>query len=154
MKNKSEEAVDLMAAGYNCAQAVFGVFCEDLHFDKDSALKLAAGFGAGMARRQEICGAVTGGIMVLGLKHGRGLDEERSAVEKTYLLVGEFMKRFAEKYGSCLCRELLGGCDLLSESGRNFYKENGLSGKICRPCVADAVCILESILTNHEKGVG
>ncbi|MBU4268034.1 MAG: C-GCAxxG-C-C family protein [Acidobacteria bacterium] len=146
MKSKSEEAVDMMTADYNCAQSVLSVFCEDLNLDKDAALKLTTGFGAGMARRQEVCGAVSGGIMAIGLKFGRGLADEKAVAENTYLLVGEFMKRFSDKYGSCLCRVLLDGCDLMSESGRIFYKENDLSGKICRPCVADAVGFLEDII--------
>ena len=146
MKSKSEEAVDMMTADYNCAQSVLSVFCEDLNLDKDAALKLTTGFGAGMARRQEVCGAVSGGIMAIGLKFGRGLADEKAVAENTYLLVGEFMKRFSDKYGSCLCRVLLDGCDLMSESGRIFYKENDLSGKICRPCVAAAVGFLEDII--------
>ena len=146
MKSKSEEAVAMMAAGFNCAQSVLNVFCADLNFDKETAMKLATGFGAGMARKQEVCGAITGGILAIGLKCGRGLADERSATESTYLLVGKFMERFSDKYGSCLCRVLLNDCDLMSESGRNFYRENDLAGKICRPCVADAVRILEGIL--------
>ena len=146
MKSKSEAAVELFAAGYNCAQSVLSVFCADLNFDKETAMKLATGFGAGMARKQEVCGAVTGGILAIGLKHGRGLADERSATENTYPLVRKFMERFAAKHGSCLCRELLAGCDLMSEAGRNFYKENDLSGKICRPCVADAVGFVEDLL--------
>jgi C_GCAxxG_C_C family probable redox protein len=109
-------------------------------------MKLATGFGAGMARKQEICGAVTGGIMAIGLKYGRGADDGKPEAEHTYLLVGKFMERFSAKYNSCLCRVLLDGCDLLSESGRNFYNQNKLSEKICRPCVAEAVRILEDIL--------
>jgi C_GCAxxG_C_C family probable redox protein len=146
MKSKSEEAVAMMVAGFNCAQSVLGVFCAELNFDREMAMKLATGFGAGMARRQEVCGAVTGGIMAIGLKHGRGPDNESPAAERTYFLVGKFMERFAAKHGSCLCRVLLDGCDLLSESGRKFYNENKLSEKICRPCVAEAVRILEDIL--------
>ncbi len=108
MKNKSESAVEMMIAGYNCAQSVLSVFCQDLNFDKEAALKLATGFGAGMARRQEVCGAVTGAIMVISLKFGRGLAGEKAAAENTYLLVGEFMKRFSDQYGSCLCRVVAG----------------------------------------------
>jgi len=146
MKNKSDEAVAMMVAGFNCAQSVLGVFCADLKLDPETAMKLATGFGAGMARKQEICGAVTGGIMAIGLKHGLGPDNESQAAEHTYLLVGKFMERFAASSGSCLCRVLLDGCDLLSQSGRDFYKQNKLSEKICRPCVAEAVRILEDIL--------
>lgn len=146
--------MEMMATGYNCAQSVLSVFCEDLNFDKEAALKLTTGFGSGMARRQEVCGAVSGAIMAISLKFGRGLADEKSVAENTYLLVGELMKRFTDKYGSCLCRVLLDGCDLLSESGRIFYKENDFSGKICRPCVADAVCILEDIFSNKATGMG
>ena len=146
MLNRSESAVEMMISGYNCAQSVLSVFCEDLNFAKEAALKLTTGFGAGMARRQEVCGAVTGAIMVISLKFGRGLADEKAATENTYLLVGEFMKRFSDQYGSCLCRVLLDGCDLQSESGRKFFKDNDLCEKICRPCVADAVRFLEDIL--------
>jgi C_GCAxxG_C_C family probable redox protein len=146
MKNMSDLAIEMMTAGYNCAQSILGVFCEDLNLDKETAMKLATGFGAGMARKQEVCGAVTGGIMAIGLKFGRGLGDEKSAAENTYSLAGKFMKRFTDKYGSCLCRDLLDGCDLMSEAGRNFYKENDLSGEICRPCVADAVGFLGDLL--------
>jgi C_GCAxxG_C_C family probable redox protein len=144
----------MRAAGYNCAQSVLVVFCADLNLDKETAMKLATGFGAGMARKQEVCGAVTGGIMAIGLKFGRGLADERPATENTYLLVGKFMERFADQHGSCLCRELLAGCDITTEAGQAKYKEDGLAEKVCRPCVADAIRILESILTNQEKGVG
>ena len=72
MTTKSDVAVEKFLAGYNCAQAVLFSFCDDLVFDKNTALKLACGFGAGMGRRQEVCGAIIGGIIALGLKHGRG----------------------------------------------------------------------------------
>ena len=72
MKTRSDIAVEKFLAGYNCAQAVLYPFCEDLGLDKDIALKLACGLGAGMARKQEVCGAITGGIVTLGFKHGRG----------------------------------------------------------------------------------
>jgi C_GCAxxG_C_C family probable redox protein len=146
MKSKSEEAVAMMAAGFNCAQSTLGVFCADLNFNKEKALRLASGFGAGMARKQEVCGAVTGGIMAIGLKYGRGNENEITAKELTYRLTREFLERFTAKFGSCLCRELLAGCDLATKDGQKKYKEENLSEKICRPCVADAVRILEDIL--------
>ena len=63
MKTRSAVARQKFLAGYNCAQAVLFSFCDDLGFDKDTALRLACGFGAGMARKQEVCGAVAGGIL-------------------------------------------------------------------------------------------
>jgi len=72
MKNKKETAVKKFLENYNCAQAVFYAFSDDLQFDKNAALKMACGFGAGMGRKEEVCGAVTGGIIVIGAKFGRG----------------------------------------------------------------------------------
>ena len=84
MKTRNDIALEKFLAGYNCAQAVLFSFCDDLGFDKDAALRLACGFGAGMARKQEVCGAVTGGILAIGLKHGRGEGQNRTPTEATY----------------------------------------------------------------------
>ena len=72
MNNRTEMAVSKFSEGYNCAQSVLYSFCDDIHLDKNTALKMACGFGAGMGRKEEVCGAVTGGIIVIGAKYGRG----------------------------------------------------------------------------------
>lgn len=146
MKSKSDSAVEMMAAGGNCAQAVLCVFCEGLGLKREKALKLASGFGAGMGRKQEVCGAVSGGIMAIGLKHGQEHEGDKEAKELAYRLTRELMARFEAEFGSCLCRVLLGGCELSSENGQTQYREQGLSERICRPCVRGAVRILEDIL--------
>ena len=109
------------------------------------------GFGAGMARKQEVCGAVTGGIMAIGLKHGQGREDEKEAKELTYRLAREFMDRFVAEYESCLCRDLLAGCDLSTEAGQKQYRENGLAEKTCRPCVRGAVRMLGEILQGSQR---
>src|SRR5512135_1050051 len=103
---KSEKAISKFTDGYNCAQSVFYAFCEDLQLDSDIALKMACGFGGGMGRKGEVCGAVTGGIMALGTRYGRGEHEGWTAAETTYARTRKFMSQFAEEHGSCLCREL------------------------------------------------
>ena len=72
MSNRTNIAVDKFLSGYNCAQSVLYAFREEIGLGDDMALKIACGLGAGMGRKQEVCGAVTGGILVLGLRHGRG----------------------------------------------------------------------------------
>ncbi|MGD0653134.1 MAG: C-GCAxxG-C-C family protein [Thermoguttaceae bacterium] len=143
MKTKSEVALEKFIEGYNCAQSVFYCFCDDLQFDKNTALKLACGFGAGMGRKQEVCGAVTGGIIILGAKYGRGENADRTATELTYNKTRELMDRFAAKHGTFICRQLLGGCVLTTEAGQKHYKENDLFNKVCKPCVQSVVEILE-----------
>ena len=112
MNTLGDKAVGKMLEGYNCAQAVLYAGCDRLPLEKDTALRLACGLGAGMGRKQEVCGAVSGGILALGLRHGRGEKEDRSRTETTYAKTRELMDRFAAKHGSCRCRDLLGDCDL------------------------------------------
>jgi C_GCAxxG_C_C family probable redox protein len=146
MRTKTEVAVEKFLSNYNCAQAVLYSFCDDLRFDRDTALKMACGFGAGMARKQEVCGAISGGILVIGLKHGRGEGQERSVTEGTYRKVRELMSRFESKHEAALCRVLLDGCDLNTAEGQQFFKENDLVNKTCKKCVTTVVESVEEVL--------
>lgn len=102
MSARSDIAVEKFLSGYNCAQAVLYSFCDDLSLDKDAALKLACGFGAGMARKQEVCGAITGGIIALGLKHGRGEGQDRTPTEETYQRVRSLMHNLSQNTGPAI----------------------------------------------------
>ena len=113
---------------------------------EETALKIACGLGAGMGRKEEVCGSVTGGILVLGLRHGRGSKDDKSAMELTYLKTRELMDQFSRKHGTFICRKLLNGCELTTEEGQKHFKENELRNKTCTPCVQSVVGILESIL--------
>ncbi|HNY51353.1 MAG TPA: C-GCAxxG-C-C family protein [Smithella sp.] len=144
--DRSEQAVAKFVSGYNCAQSVLFAFCEDIGLDKNEALKITCGFGAGMGRKEEVCGAVTGGIMAIGLKHGRGENETQKATEITYAKVRELMNLFSEKHGSYLCRQLLNGCDLSNDEGHKLYLANDYRNKVCKPCVQSVVEIVEEIM--------
>ena len=144
LNSKGDAAVALMDAGGNCAQAVLAPFCEELGLDGKRALRIAPGFGAGFGGNQEICGAVTGAVMAIGLKHGQERPGDQEAKEKAYALTRELMARFRAEFGSCFCRDLL-GVDLLTEEGQRRYREEGLGKRICRPCVSGAVRILETL---------
>ena len=74
---KSEKAVELFLKGYNCSQAVFGAFAEELGINEETAFKLAAPFGGGVGRQREVCGAVSGMLMVLGLEEGYSTPETK-----------------------------------------------------------------------------
>jgi C_GCAxxG_C_C family probable redox protein len=146
MSARSDVAVEKFLSGYNCAQAVIYSFCDDLGLDRNTALKLSCGLGGGMARRQEVCGAVTGGILALGLGHGRGEGQDKTHTEKTYNDVRELIAQFESKHGSCVCRTLLQGCDLNTPDGQLTYKQNDLLNKTCKRCVQTAVETLETLL--------
>ncbi len=100
--DKSEQAVEIFRSGACCSQAVFCAFAEEYGIDSETALKLSAGLGGGVARMREVCGAVTGAAMALGLKYG----PDKANV---YPHVQELCARFKAECGSIVCRDLLAG---------------------------------------------
>lgn len=145
MVNKVEEAVNLFHTGYNCAQAVFSAYSSQLGIDKQYALKISSGFGAGMGRMQETCGALTGAYMVAGLILGQGQADDKAARERTYLAVRNITERFIERNHTALCKELL-GIDLQTEEGQIQFQANDLFNKVCSKCVQDAATIVKTEL--------
>jgi len=113
--------------------------------DHDTALKLATGFGGGMARFGRTCGAVSGAFMVIGLKYGMGINDNIEVKEKTYQVIRKFSDRFQEINGSVICRELL-GCDINTPEGIDYYNQNEFFEKKCLKYVKNAAEVLEEIL--------
>ena len=139
-----EEAKALFTQGYTCSQAIMAAFGPPLGLDREAALKIASGFGGGMGRLAETCGAVTAAFMVLGLKHGAAT-ADREAKEAIYALVREFAARFKAIHGSILCRDLL-GCNLNTPEGLALAQEKKLFSTVCPPYVETAAEILEEML--------
>ncbi len=142
MTNKVEKAVETFSNGFNCAQAVFSTYAPQLGIAEQEALKISAGFGGGMGRLQEVCGAVTGAFMIIGAKHGNSVSSDAAAKAKTYEEVRSFDKQFRKLHGTILCRELL-GCDLNTDEGQRQMKEKNLNATVCVACVRDAARIVE-----------
>lgn len=120
-------------------------FGDQFGLERELALRVAGAFGGGMARMGETCGAVTGALMVIGLKYGKTKAGDEGAREKTYKMVGEFVKRFKSRHSSLLCRELL-GYDLSNPEERTAASEKGLFTTLCPQFVKDTTEILEEML--------
>ncbi len=151
MKTKTEMAVEKFVSGYNCAQSILYAFGLELGLDGETALKVATGLGGGMGGRGEVCGAVSGGILALGLKFGRGEKEEKSAAQQAYQKTGELMAAFERVHGSCLCRTLLCGCDLRTPEGMQRFREENLHQKVCVGCVRTVGEILAGMLAQEGR---
>jgi C_GCAxxG_C_C family probable redox protein len=143
--NKVEKAASCFEEGFMCSQALLTAYAVEFGMERQTALKVSAAFGGGMGRMGEICGAVTGAFMVLGLKYGRTEVLDTKSHEKTNRLVKEFAERFKVVNGSIVCRELL-GCDLSTAEGRKIFVDSKLRETRCVKYVRDAAEIVEQLL--------
>jgi C_GCAxxG_C_C family probable redox protein len=141
--SKAQTAVDYFET-YNCAQSVLAAYAEDLNLDKETALQAAVGFGGGIGRLQETCGAVSAAVMILGLASGFKEEDRRPKINEVYAKVYSFTEEFKREYGTIKCRDLL-DCDLLSEEGQKFFKEHNLKEK-CRAYVRLCCELLDKYL--------
>ena len=146
--NRKEKAAEYFISGFNCAQSVLAVFKDIIDVPEEQLLKLSCGFGAGMGRMQNTCGAVTGAFMVIGSRYGKSRADDQESAEKTYSMVRQFIEEFEKIHETIQCRELL-GCSLLSEDGKKHFSENNLKEKICSRCVSDAVEIAEGMINER-----
>lgn len=108
MSTKGELAKQYFSEGYNCSQAVLLAFAEDLGIDKKTAVMISSGFGGGMGRMREVCGAVSGMFMVIGLKYGYDDPKNFEVKKELYKKIQELAEEFKKENGSIICRELLG----------------------------------------------
>lgn len=130
-------------AGFNCSQVVSSYFAEQCGIDGDIIKKISCGFGGGM-RKGEVCGAVTGGIMTVGMKYGACNINDADGKASCYSKTVQFEDAFMEKEGSVLCRDLL-KCDISTPEGYSFAKENGLFPKICPKMILTAIATLKEL---------
>ena len=101
------KAAELFMEGYNCAQAVAVAFCDVTGLEETLSARLASSFGGGMGRMREVCGAVSGMLMVAGVLYGYDSSDDDAAKKAHYSLVQELAGKFRERMGSIICRELL-----------------------------------------------
>ena len=145
MTSRIESAVECFSRGYNCAQAVFSTYAPVLGIPEEEALRVSTGFGAGMGRLQEVCGAVTGAFMLIGCKHSMVEPTDSATKEEAYALERQFAQCFRGLNGSILCKDLL-HCDLTTQEGKKFFTENNLATTVCKRCVRDAATLAEEML--------
>ena len=141
-----EESVACFKKGINCTQAVVSVYGPQFGLERETALKVAAAFGSGMGIG-ETCGAVTGALMVIGLKHAKVAGITLLSKEETAEIAQVFIERFKTRHGTVVCKDLL-GCDVSTPEGRKTAREEQHFKKRCPEYVKDAALILEELLND------
>jgi C_GCAxxG_C_C family probable redox protein len=135
----------LFSAGYNCAQSVLAEYSTRLGLQTDLALKLATPFGGGMGRQGHICGAVSGALMVIGLRFGNADHADKISRDKAYAVTQEFNSRFAAACGSLYCRDLL-GLDLSQPGALELVRSDERFRRICSSYVQSAIDLVAELI--------
>jgi len=142
--DRKEEALSTFGKGFNCCQSVLSAYARDFGLSDETALRLAGTFGGGIAGSGETCGAVTGGLMVIGLRQGIIDPQDPKSKERSREQGRRFMEGFASVFGSTKCRDLL-GCDPGTTEGMERALALGLFKNLCPTFVGRATELLEEM---------
>jgi C_GCAxxG_C_C family probable redox protein len=149
--SKADKAKELFEGGCNCCQAVFCAFLEETNLTEDEALRLSAGFGGGLGRMREVCGAVSGMSMIAGFLSPSPSNNDPEAKRRNYALVQHLAEEFRSQNGSIVCRTLL-GLECSKESPEpsprteEYYKK-----RPCAELVGDAARIIANYINNSKE---
>jgi C_GCAxxG_C_C family probable redox protein len=146
IKATMDNACTHFREGNNCAESVLLAMNEYLE-EKELIPKFATGFGAGIGRCGSICGAITGGILIINSKYGRNSCIEDK--EKVYATVSNFYNSFEKEFGSVICKELT-GCDLSTLQGSKIYEELNIFEEKCVKYVEGAMKILLEVFKDKS----
>lgn len=144
-RTRGEDAAVLFRDGWSCSQAVAGAFAQDFGIDEKSVLRLSCGLGGGMSHTGNTCGAVSGALMVIGMKYGRTTLDDLAAKERTYDVAQRFVKEFTRRNHSVNCTDLV-GYDLSDSAALAEAREKKVFHAKCSKYVRDAGEILEEVL--------
>ena len=145
MHKRSADAVAAFSRGASCSMAVFSAYAPDLGLDAGMAACIASPFGAGISRTGDICGAVSGALMVIGLAQRKEDIRDAPSREKVYALSKRFMDEFTARNGSVMCTDLI-GYDLSDPQQYAEAREQKVFANRCVKLVREAGEILEGIL--------
>ncbi|MFW5713074.1 MAG: C-GCAxxG-C-C family protein [Brevefilum sp.] len=143
------EAREFFGQHYNCAQSSFAPFARHLGMDLDLAFKIATPFGGGMGHAGQICGAVSGALMAIGL--ARGITEyDQEQKYACYDLAKTFQERFKTLHGELTCPGLL-GWDIANPHELSQVREEDLFHTLCPKLVGDAARIAGELLRKVDN---
>ncbi|MBL7167136.1 C_GCAxxG_C_C family protein [Candidatus Bathyarchaeota archaeon] len=149
-----DETVNLAASyaeeGFLCSESVLMALAKCLGVESKLIPKIATGFGAGIGREGEVCGALSGAVMGLGLKFGRNVPGFIVDGRRPYWYATELMKGFQDLHGHLRCRDLL-GLDLTDPEDYRKYSERNLWGTKCRDLIASTTEQAYALLVNADS---
>ena len=141
---------ELKQLGCNCAQAVLVAMGDVTRISDEQACRTACGFGGGM-RAGELCGAATGAVMAIGLALGNASWTDSGTRDRAYAAVIEFNRRFKERFGTLICRELL-GFDTSTPEGKKLLPESPEKRRQCLGYITEAERMARGVIAEWKSG--
>jgi C_GCAxxG_C_C family probable redox protein len=145
---KFEIAAEYMKKGYNCAQSILKAYAGDVGMNEEDAVRLASTLGGGVGRNGQICGAVSGAALIIGMKFGTIKPADFPAKEKANNKTNELLERFRAEHKSISCKELI-SYDLKNPTELQKARNAGVFIQKCPLFVLSAGMILESIINSE-----
>ena len=146
VKNRPKHAIKRFLKSMKCSQAILETYAEEMGMSIELARKVSAAFAGGMGMGAE-CGAVTGALMVIGMKYGKTKDTDADADQKTFSSATAFVEAFKQKHGESKCSHLM-GTDMGTPEGVKQAQDQGLFVSACPKFVKTAAQILDKILAS------
>jgi len=137
------------AKGFLCSESVLLAISDYLKIRNELIPKIATGFGAGIGGRGEVCGAISGGIIALGLEFGRNNAKKQKM--NPYWFAMKLVERFEKEFGHLTCRELT-GCDFNTEMGRRKYADQKMWEMKCCQYIETATAIVFDLISKRKPG--
>lgn len=154
MEQRLRLSVDLFMQGFGCCQSVVAAFADLYGMDRNTALRIGAGFGGGIGRLRMVCGAVSGIVTLTGLQCGNTDGEDREGKAHCYKVVQELLERFRQKNGSIICADLLAQNGCKAETDTHMPDQRDAHYYSTRPCarkVEDAARIFAEYLEEQPE---
>lgn len=151
--DRSELAVKRFTEGHNCSQAIVLAFADLLNIEAKQLSKLAGGFGGGIGRLREVCGAFSGIVVVLDLLYGYDKFVDDEDKKELYSRIQELGLRFEKDKGSLICRDLMGLNVKHSDSTPTPRTKDFYQNRPCPNIIAYATKLLEEYINNHPYKV-
>ena len=146
MTDHSEIALNHFLNGMTCAQAVLCAFEDVTGLDRDTAMKVAASFGGGLGGRRDVCGALTGALMALGLVKGWTTPGDGEAKKAHYARTQALARGFEEKEGAIACRALLNAAGITPQAQPEARTPEYYARRPCPRLVREAAALLDEAL--------
>ena len=134
IEDRTNRAISYFKEGYNCAECILKAM--------DQESNIATAFGAGISRKGSICGAITGGILVINLKYGRKSAKEDKEI--AYKVALDYINEFEKEFDNITCYDLI-ECDLRTSEGQKKYKQLDISDNKCKKFIIKAIGILHTV---------